>query len=411
MIVSRAFCFVLPMVFVVASPAVAQSPAPAGKFDAFVELPKDTPYVGEPLRLVLRSAIRARVANEKIVQPALTDFDWQQFGVDASSEEFVDGFWMPAQTRVLMIYPLRAGRLTIEPFKRRVTYFSDDGERLEAELVSQPITIDVRARDGVGDPAEFWLPAKSVSVVDKWEPDPDKISFGETAKRIVTVEAEGVTADRLPPLPKFRAPGIITFAGPVERQTIVTDRGPLARAVYQWKVRPVSVTPAVAPAIRIPWFDISERRMRQSEAPERRIAFIAVEQETRESENLGLFSQRALLAALLGFVSTGAACLFVASKPGHSASSRHSLRLYVRRRRLLLALHASARTSDVAAFRRALDALARNEPERWRRMAAYDEFASALASVDATIFAREAPPAPTTLPRLAKMIAAALGRS
>lgn len=405
--------FSLPLLVIVASSAAAESPAPTGKFEAFVELPGEAPYVGEPLRLVLRSAIRARVANDRIVQPALTDFDWQQFGVDASSEELLDGFWTPAQTRVLMIYPLRAGRLAIEPFKRRVTYFNDEGERLETELVSQPITIDVRPRDGVGEPADFWLPAKSVRIVDRWEPDPDKIPLGETAERIVVVEAEGVTADRLPPLPRFRAPGVITFAGPVERQTIVTDRGPVGRATYLWKVRPVSTTPAAAPAIRVPWFDISERRMREAEAPERRLAFVDAEQEAQlaaSKKSHSLLAPRPLVAALFGFVATGAACLVLASKPADGGSWRHSWRLYARRRRLLHALHAAARKSDVPAFRRAIDALSRNEPERWRRIVARDDVAAALASIDAAIFAREAPPAPA-LSRLAQPIAYAFRRT
>jgi hypothetical protein len=375
--------------------------APPGKFDAYVELPNGPPYVGEPLRLVLRSAIHARVASDRVEQPALTDFDWRQFGVDAPGEELVDGFWSPALTRVLMIYPLRAGQLTIEPFKRRVIYFDDKGERAETKLVSKAFTIEVRSREGVGDPADFWLPAKSLRIEDRWEPEPDRIPFGETARRIVTIEAAGLSADRLPPLPRFRAPGVITFAGPVERETIVTDQGPIARAVYQWSVRPVSTTAAIAPAIRVPWFDIGARVLREAATPERRVAYRGAALAAGAGDSRGLLAPRPLLAALLGFVATMAAAALALSRD--AAGWRRLATTW----RLLRPLRAAARKGDAAGFRRALDHLAKTDPERWRRILARDDVAPGLTALDAELFARERPPAPAALRPLARAIAAA----
>ena len=179
---------------------------------------------------MLRSGVRGKIAADRIVEPALTNFDWQQFGIDRSGEEMIDGFWTPVVERVLMIYPLRPGRLTISPFKSYVTYVTAAGARAEIQFESQPLEIEVRSRDGVVDVKDFWLPAKEVRITDRWDPEPDKIPFGEMTRRILTIEAEGVTADRLPPLPDFRAPGVITFAAPVERRTVVTDQGPVGPA-------------------------------------------------------------------------------------------------------------------------------------------------------------------------------------
>ncbi len=383
---------------------------PMGRFEAVVDLPPDGPFVGEPLRLELRSAVHARVATDRILQPALTDFDWRQYGVDASSEALIDGFWMPLHTRTLMIYPLRAGRLTIEPFKWRLSYFAEDGSRPEIEFVSQPLTIDVRGREAMVEGSDVWLPAKSLRISDQWDPDPERIPPGEMARRTVTVEAEGLTADRLPTLPRFRAPGVVTFAGPVDRQTIVTDRGPIARAVYQWTVRPLSTTPAVAPAIRLRWFDIAARTMREAAAPERRVALLGATQEPQPEDTTsipGLLSPLPLLASLLGFVSTGAAACLVGAS---SAARGTSWRRLARRWGLLRALRAAARKNDLAAFRRTTMALSTAEPERWPRVAARGDIAAGLAGIDAALFAREPPAPPVSLPALAKTISAALGQ-
>jgi hypothetical protein len=245
-----------------------------GHVEIWADLPNEPPFVGEPIMLHVRSSLRAKTTRDKIFQPALTDFDWQQFGIDTSTEEMLNGFWTPVVERVLMITPLKAGALTIPPFTRRVEVLVANGERVEANFVSNSLVIDVRSHDGVGSADDWWLPAKSVTISDKWEPAPERIPFGETAHRVLTIEAKGLTADRLPPPPVLRAPGLISFIGPVDRQTIVTDDGPVARASYSWKVRPVSVTSATAPAIHIPWFDVATRKMRDAAAPEREVAFL-----------------------------------------------------------------------------------------------------------------------------------------
>ncbi|PWB94906.1 BatD family protein [Methylosinus sporium] len=386
------------------SRAAAQEEPPFGRVELRVEtqaeISTETPYVGEPLRLVIRSAIRGHVLLDHIIQPSLVDFDWQQFGVDASSEEMIDGFWTPVVERVLMIYPLRAGRLTIPPFKRRIAYRIEESGKVEAEYVSAPLQIEVRARDALVPPSENFLPAKSLRMTDAWEPAPDKIPFGETARRTLTVEAEGVTADRLPALPNFRAPGIITFAAPVERRTIVTDKGPIAHAVYRWSVRPVSAVPAFAPAIRIAWFDVATRRMREALAPERRVAFAEAGRErvaARLRESPGLTAPQPLIAALASFVGAVALVLLLGSLPA---------RLLARRPREFGALRRAARAKDAAAFRHAAARLAQADPERWREIAARADIGPALAALECALYGRE-PPEPPPLAPLARAIAGA----
>jgi hypothetical protein len=402
----RLLCLAALLLLASGRAQAADGEAPVGGIEAFVELPKEPPYVGEPLRLVLRSPVRGKIAADRILQPALTNFDWRQFGVDSSSEQLIDGFWTPVLERVLMIYPLEPGRLTIPPFTRRISYLTTDGGRAEIEFSSRPFEIEVRAHDGVGDPADPWLPAKRVGIADRWEPEPDRIPFGEMATRIVTVEAEGVTADRLPPLPNFRAPGVITFAGPVERSTITTDQGPIARAVYRWSVRPATATPAVAPAVRLRWFDISARTMREAVAPERRVAFIEQEQEepaAKASGLVGLWSFRPLAAAFLSFVAT-----FAIAHLALSSSAASKWLAFTRRPAALGALRRAARKGDLAGFRRAVGDLSKADRDRWQKIAAREDIAPGLAAIDAALFAREAGPPPIIgLTSLAQRIAGA----
>ncbi len=176
------------------------------------------------------------------------------------------------------------------------------------DFSSLPLVVEVRSHEDVGNAGDRWLPAKSVKFADAWETPPGEIPFGEMARRTLTIEAAGTTADRLPPLPDIRAPGIIVFPGPVDRETIVTDEGPIARAQYHWSVRPVSAEPAGVPAIHIPWFDIGARRMQDASVSEREVAFQHAARKSRQpsTEASGMLSPWPLAAGAAGFAWTAA---------------------------------------------------------------------------------------------------------
>lgn len=383
----RRLALVAALIACLCASARADFDPPIGRIEVIAELPQEPPYVGEPIVMRVRSSTRAHLALDKIIQPVLTDFDWQQFGLDTSTEAMLDGFWTPVVERVLMVTPLKAGASTIPPFLRRVTIVTAKGERVEADFASAPLVIEVRPHDGVGRADDWWLPAKSVQITDDWQPAPDKIPFGETARRTLTIEAKGLTADRLPPPPVFQAPGVISFLGPVDRQTIVTDDGPIARAVYRWNVRPVSAAPATAPAVHIPWFDISARKMRDAAAPERAVAFLDTEHKTRrptKTESPGSSSVWPLAAGAASFVWTAAVAYLVAT----STSRRSGWRLLLEPTPTALRrLREAARRDDAGAFRRAAHDLSRIDRNRWRRMSVGTDIEGRLAAVDACLFA------------------------
>jgi len=388
-LIIRFICLTIASFLALAFRVDAQgSDAPFSNIEASVEIHGEAPYVGEPLRLVIRSAIHAQVANDRIIQPDLTDFDWQQFGVDSTKQELIDGFWMPVVTRVLMIYPLRAGKLTLNAFKRRVTYFSPDGERKETEISSSPVSIDVQSHEALTGKDAYWIPAKDFRITDQWSPEPDKIAFEETAQRTITLEADGLTADRLPNLPSFRAPGVITFAGPVQRETIITDQGPLGRIIYRWRIRPVSQAVATAPPVKIRWFDISRRQMREAVLPERRVAYLGGIQERKSTQTLKLsdyLSSQSLLAFILAFIMMGAASFLFISCQLHDTVFWRSLFTSAG---LFVSLFISALRGDRVRFYALLKKLKKTDPLIWRIIEDREDYSGFVNNLEATIYGR-----------------------
>ncbi|PNG26181.1 BatD family protein [Methylocella silvestris] len=377
---------------------------PLNRTEAVIDGPKESPYVGEMLLLRLRSFIGAPVAAHEIVQPDLINFDWQQFGRDSPVSTTINGVTVAGIERVIAIYPRRAGRLAIEPFTRKVELIAPDNSRTETAFTSGPVTLDVRAHDGLGKPGDWWLPAKSVTISDHWDPRPDRLGLNETSRRTVTIEALGLTADRLPPPPNMRAPGVIVFAAPAERATITTDAGPLARAVYRYDVRPISSDPAKMPAVHIPWFDVGERKMRDAAIPAQTVAFIDPTALTRAAapEKGPMLSSWLFVAGAASFVWTAALAFFILT----SASWRELLsQSFGPARKRLREMRRAARAGDFSAFRAASLALSRLDGARWRRAACEPAIARQIAAVDALLFGPEggAGDAPN-LPRLAREI-------
>ena len=327
-----------------------------GKVEVTLDLPKDKPYVGEMIMLRMRSFIRADIARDAIIQPPLLNFSWQQLGRDKPISAMVDGYQVAGFERDLAIFPGTSGRLIIEPFTRRVTIVNGDGSRSEADFASKPLYVDVQNYQAVNPPEAWWLPVKSLTLTDTWSPEPDEIPQAALTRRTITVEAVGMTADRLPPPPELRAPGILSFRGPVERETQITEDGPIARATYQWDLRPATGAPAKLPEISVSWFDTGERRMREAAVPERWVAYLGTFVHTR-LERIPSFRERVLkpgpiAAGLAGFAWTAAFVGFLVTRGPQDPGLR-------RRRRLLSRLGRAARSRDEPGFRAAAADLAR----------------------------------------------------
>jgi hypothetical protein len=368
-----------------------------GHVDVTLDLPKDVPYTGEMIMLHVRSTIRGFVALDELRQPPLTNFNWQQLGRDKPIHVMVDGFDVPGIERNIAVFPQQPGRLIIDPFVRHVTMIVGENQRVEVDFASKPVFVDVQRHEGLGRADEWWLPSSAVTYRESWSPEPDQIEPGKVARRILIIEAAGITADRLPPPPLLRAPGIITFTGPVNRETVLTANGPVARATYQWDMRPVSGSPALLPAIHIPWFDTRERRMRDLAIPEHWVSYAGtlIGSHAKTGAPLGarLLASGPLAAGGAGFLwALSLGFLAVSARSGRGAWTALWKSPEVR------ALLRAARQGKPEAVKGALVDLARSNPVLWQSLERDPALASRLAQLDAALYGQKPLTAPPLVP-------------
>ncbi|KMO32820.1 hypothetical protein VQ02_22730 [Methylobacterium variabile] len=339
------------------------------------------PYPREMVLLRIRGTYRAQIALEELRQPSLPHFGWTQLGRDRWFRTAIQGQEARGFERTVAVFPQGAGRFVIDPFVHRLTVV-DGGERRLVEVRSAPLPIDVAAWRGPGGPdapEPWWLPAQDLTVTDVWEPEPETLRLGEPARRTVTVEASGLTADALPPRPVLRTRGILTFAGPAERQTRITPAGPVARVTYRWDVRPGVPEPITLAAIAIPWFDTRARVMREAEIPARIVG--AALRPAEEAPPPSGSPWRALTAGLAAFALGLGAWGTLRRREAPAAPA-------------LRALARAARRRDARGVRIALAEAERREPALAAAWRADPRTASRLAALDAALFGGAQAPAP-----------------
>jgi hypothetical protein len=341
-----------------------------------------SPFSREMVLLRIRGVYRPPILLEEVVQPSLANFSWTQLGRDLwSKTRLPDGQTAIAFERVVAVFPHRPGDFTIEPFIHRLT-INDAGTRTVVDVRSPPISLPVaswtKPTGGPDAKDPWWLPAADVTITDSWSPEPETLKIGESARRIVTIEAKGMIAEGLPPRPVMRTRGILTFAGPVTRETILTPGGPVARATYQWDVRPAIADVIPLDAIMIPWFDTDTRTMREAEIPARQIGGGLPD---RDTDLRPLDPASPAIVAVAGLAAFGLGLVLIGLGTGGSRPPHLRLDRPVRQ-----ALARAAREGDATAFRSVLGGAMQAEPELARAWRADPAIAAGLDALDRAVY-------------------------
>lgn len=369
------------------------------KLEAIPETNGADPYPNEMVLLRIRGVYRPLVNIAIMQQPSLTGFGWTNLMRDVSFPAELNGFPATGFERTIAIFPEKTGDLTIESFTHKLTVVDGVGSRL-LEVKSPPITLKVATWKGDGGPndrAQWWLPSSEVKVTDSWSGDPNNVPRGKTVRRTVTIEAKGVMAEQMPPPPVMRSAGVISFRGPIDRETVATPEGPVSRATYRWDMRPTSQYPAIVDPIPIPWFDTTARKMRAATIPAQRMAWAALDA-PQQANGEGDRPSPLIVAGAGGLAFLiGLGVMLAGAGAGRPLSFPP---------RALYAMRLAAWRRDPAALRAAVSRLARDEPERAKIWSRDPKVVGGLAELDRHLFEATAGPVPN-LRRLARTIAAA----
>lgn len=173
------------------------------------------------------------------------------------------------------IFPQQSGTLEIPPTVWSVGISSNRGFRHDPFL-SQPgeqlrLRTDARAIQVEPKPASFsghhWLPARKITLEQRWSQSPDEFVLGEPITRTLTIRAQGLMASQLPPLDVRETAGVKYYPDQPQAEESVARDGVTTVKTESYAIVPNRAGKITLPAVTLHWWDTEAGRMQEATLP------------------------------------------------------------------------------------------------------------------------------------------------
>ena len=352
-------------------------------------LDQSSVYVQAQAILTLRIYHSVSLYDDSSLPPLqIPDARIEQLGESRTYEKDINGVRHGVIEMRYAIYPQHSGELIIpaqifnaalvdaQPAPDATPQSPKSGKLMRVS--SSELLLTVKAKP-ITYPADLpWLPARSLTLSENWNPEPDHVQVGDSLTRSLIVKAEGLGSAQLPPLPGTEASGLRRYPDQPVLGNQNSDRGLVGSREDREALVPSRSGSIELPSVEVVWWNTFEDHLEHSSLPARTLQ-VSVNPSlmvdtpagnppanaTVDSETLWRWKLSTLILActtLLGFGLWWRArwqpAIARAAQTGPSP------------RTVLDDLKRACQANDPHATRQALDAWARQQPETLADMAA-----------------------------------------
>ncbi|MDQ0668736.1 BatD family protein [Pseudomonas sp. W2I6] len=356
----------------------------------FIEtnLDQDSVYVQAQALLTVRVYHSVSLYDDSSLTPLqVADTRIEQLGESRTYEKVINGIRHGVIETRYAIYPQHSGTLTIptqtfsatlvepRPAQDNNPQGSKPGKLIH---VSSPeLSLTVKAKPALYPADAPWLPARSLTLTESWNPEPDHVQVGDSLTRSLTLKAEGLAGAQLPPLALSDIPGLRRYPDQPVLSNQNNDRGLIGSREDREALVPNRAGALELPAVEVVWWNTHEDHLERTSLPARTLQVatnpsLIVDTPASptvitapDNDSLWIWQLTSLILActtLLGFGLWWRArwqpAILRAAQTGPSP------------RTLLDDLKRASQANDPQATRQALDAWARQQPETLADMAA-----------------------------------------
>lgn len=245
--------------------------------DSFIELStdKDTVYVQEQLVLSVKLFFNGNMIRGELSEPSHPNAIIESLGKQTEYTRFRDGVRYRVVERRYGIFPQKPGELSLPPLRFEGQTRDASGRLKFLRDSKQLFTVPVR-----DIPASFtgktWLPATELTLSESGLPNDPAITSGQNLSRSLSLVAEGLPAEALPPFTHETPDGLRAYPENPERATVPTEQGLTARLSQTAALIPVATGELTLPEIRIPWWDTSTDSQKMAVIPARTLQVQAI---------------------------------------------------------------------------------------------------------------------------------------
>ncbi|WP_137805556.1 BatD family protein [Pseudomonas sp. G(2018)] len=326
--------------------------------------------------------------DSSLPPPQIPDARIEQLGESRTYEKDINGVRHGVIEMRYAIYPQHSGELIIpgqifnaalvdaHPVQDAGSQAPKSGKLMR--ISSKEMLLTVKAKP-ITYPADLpWLPARSLTLSETWNPEPEHVQVGDSLTRSLTVKAEGLASTQLPPLPGTEVGGLRRYPDQPVLGNQNSERGLVGSREDREALVPARSGSIELPSVEVVWWNTFEDHLEHSSLPARTLqvatnpnlmidtpAGTSPLNATANSETLWRWKLSTLIFActtLLGFGLWWRArwqpAILRAAQTGPSP------------RTVLDDLKRACQANDSHATRQALDAWARQQPETLADMAA-----------------------------------------
>lgn len=360
----------------------------------FIEasLDHDSVYVQAQAVLTLRIYHSVSLFDDSSLSPLqLPEARIEKLGESRTYEKLINGIRHGVIETRYAIYPQRSGVLQIPALVFSATqvqaasavgpgqqqapnpYGPQPGKALQVSSAEINLTVKPAPQDWPGHLP--WLPARSVTLEENWNPDTINTQVGDSLTRTLSLKVEGLSAAQLPPLQNPDLPGLRRYPDQPQLSNEAHERGLVGRRQESEALVPNRAGAMELPSIEVTWWNTQEEHIEHTSVPARTLQVtsnpgLAVDTPVgSEHSTLAPWLWVWQLSTLFFACTTLLGAIFWWRARGQPAVAR-SAQNGPSPRTVLDDLKRACQANDPQATRQALDAWARQQPETLADMAA-----------------------------------------
>lgn len=365
-------------------------------------LDQEVAYVQAQVVLTLRIYHSVSLYDDSTLSPLqMGDALVERLGEPRTYEKDINGVLHGVIEIRYAIFPQKSGELTIPAQLFSATtvapaagdrYGSRFGRSTQVKSPTIPLMVKPKPADYPADAP--WLPARGLTLVEAWSPEPGEAQLGEALTRSVMLKANGLTSSQLPPIEATRIPGLRSYPDQPSLHNEITADGISGSIEQREALVATRAGDFQLQAIELVWWNTLEDRLERTVLPARSLQIAdnpelqqpVIEptdvSEQRDEASLWPWQLSSALLALTTLIGFGL-WLHARSQPAvvRAAQSEPTPRS------LLDDLKRACMANDTQATRQALDAWARQQPETLADMAArFQPLSEALDGLNGALY-------------------------
>ncbi|MBF0294667.1 MAG: protein BatD [Magnetococcales bacterium] len=266
-----------------------------------VEATPSHPYVQEQVILTIRFLRGVEILNASLTEPRLSTGEGvlEKLGEDRNLEVTRGNRRYRAIERSYALFPQSSGQMVLAPVTLTAQLPGSGGGSPLSDFLNTPFfsNIPQLGRPGrtvrvVGKPIEWniqparpdfagqWLPARRLLLSEKWSPDPPTFRVGEPVTRVLTLQADGLTAAQLPALPERIPDGLRAYPDRPALEELKSESGVVGKRMEKIALIPNAPGSFRLPALEISWWNTETKSREIARLPERDITVLPGTQPT-----------------------------------------------------------------------------------------------------------------------------------